>query len=81
VDRTLAELNIRGKTGATILAITRRGESGAKVLVPSGKEVLRAGDVLALAGSQDSVSAAVELLTISRRKPSVDAIAETYPGE
>ena len=81
VDRTLAELNIRGKTGATILAITRRGETGAKVLVPSGKEVLRAGDVLALAGSQDSVSAAVELLTISRRKPSVDAIAETYPGE
>ena len=81
VDRTLAELNIRGKTGATILAITRKGESGAKVLVPSGKEVLRAGDVLALAGSQDSVSAAIELLTISRRKPRVEEIAESYPGE
>lgn len=81
VNRTLAELNIRGKTGATILAITRRSESGAKVLVPSGKEVLRVGDILALAGSQDSVAAAVELLTVSRRKTRVAEIAETYPGE
>ena len=67
-NRSLAELNIRGKTGATILAITRRGESGAKVVVPSGKEVLRDGDVLALAGTQESVDAAVEMLTISRRR-------------
>jgi CPA2 family monovalent cation:H+ antiporter-2 len=67
VDRTLAELNIRGKTGATILAITRRGESGAKVVVPSGKEKLRAGDVVALAGTRESVDAAREILVISRR--------------
>ena len=67
IDRTLAELNIRGKTGATILAITRRGEQGAKVVVPSGKERLRVGDVLALAGTQESVDAATELLTVSRR--------------
>jgi CPA2 family monovalent cation:H+ antiporter-2 len=68
VNRSLSELNVRGKTGATILAITRRGESGAKVVVPSGKEVLRDGDVLALAGTQESVDAAVEMLTVSRRR-------------
>jgi monovalent cation:H+ antiporter-2, CPA2 family len=71
VDRTLAELNIRGKTGATILAITRRGETGAKVVVPSGKEKLRVGDVLALAGTQEAVDAAAELLTTSRRRRGV----------
>ncbi len=68
VDRTLAELNVRGKTGATILAITRRENSGNKVLVPSGREVLRIGDVLALAGTQESVEAAMRMLTTSRRQ-------------
>jgi hypothetical protein len=37
-------------------------------VVPSGKEVLRDGDVLALAGTQESVDAAVEMLTVSRRR-------------
>ncbi len=67
VNRTLAELNIRGKTGATILAITRRGEAGQKVVVPSGKEMLRVGDILALAGTREEVDNARELLTVSRR--------------
>ncbi|MDQ3243499.1 MAG: TrkA C-terminal domain-containing protein, partial [Gemmatimonadota bacterium] len=73
VDRSLAELNIRGLTGATILAITRRGDSGAKVMVPTGKERLRDGDVLALAGSTEAVNAAKELLTLSRRVTNVGA--------
>jgi CPA2 family monovalent cation:H+ antiporter-2 len=68
VDRTLAELNIRGKTGATILAITRREGAGNKVLVPSGGETLRDGDVLALAGTQEAVDLATQILTVSRRK-------------
>jgi CPA2 family monovalent cation:H+ antiporter-2 len=83
-DRSLAELNIRGKTGATILAITRRGETGAKVVVPSGKEVLRDGDILALAGTQDAVDAAAQLLTVSRRKSPaavVEPSAESLAGE
>ena len=67
VNRTLAELNIRGKTGATILAITRKSEEGNKVLIPSGKETIRVGDVLALAGSQEAVDQAQEILTVSRR--------------
>ncbi|MFO0584097.1 MAG: cation:proton antiporter [Anaeromyxobacter sp.] len=53
--RSLAELDLRGLTGATVLAIWR--PDGA-VTVPSAREVLRAGDVLALAGSGDAVAAA-----------------------
>ena len=67
VDRSLSELNVRGMTGATILAITRKGDTGEKVMVPTGKETLRAGDVLALAGSREAVDAARDLLTVSRR--------------
>ena len=70
VNRSLAELNIRGKTGATILAITRIGETGSKVVIPSGKETLKVGDIIALAGSQESVDSAIELLTTSRRRQS-----------
>ncbi len=81
VNRSLADLNIRGKTGATILAITRRGESGAKVVVPSGKEVLRGGDILALAGTQEAVDAAIQILTISRRRAPVVVPPETLAGE
>ncbi|MBI4229611.1 MAG: cation:proton antiporter [Planctomycetes bacterium] len=59
VGRTLVALNLRGFTGATVLAITR-GEEG--ILVPTGQEVLRSGDVLAVAGSQEAVGAARALL-------------------
>jgi CPA2 family monovalent cation:H+ antiporter-2 len=59
VGKTLAELRLRGLTGATVLAIRRDDES---VLVPSGHDRLQAGDVLALAGTEEAVSAAKELL-------------------
>ncbi|MCY1047424.1 cation:proton antiporter [Corallococcus sp. bb12-1] len=59
VGRTLAELNLRGMTGATVLAI-RRGTEG--VLVPSAQEVLRAGDILALAGTHEAIDAAKDVL-------------------
>ena len=59
VGRTLAEVKLRGLTGATILAIERGGES---VVVPAGSERLRAGDVLALAGTHASIELARELL-------------------
>jgi CPA2 family monovalent cation:H+ antiporter-2 len=59
VGRTLAEIKLRGLTGATILAIEREGES---VVVPAGNERLRAGDVLALAGTHAAIEAARELL-------------------
>jgi CPA2 family monovalent cation:H+ antiporter-2 len=55
IDSTLAKLNLRGRTGATVLAIVRANE---QVLVPRGRDVLRLDDVLAVAGSADAVAAA-----------------------
>ncbi|HEY6911084.1 MAG TPA: cation:proton antiporter [Myxococcales bacterium] len=55
VGRTLAELNLRGATGATVLAILRGGD---RILVPTGHEQLHEGDVLALAGTQECIGAA-----------------------
>ena len=59
VGASLAKLNLRGLTGATVLAI-RRADGG--VLTPVGREVLQAGDVLILAGSEDALLSARELL-------------------
>jgi CPA2 family monovalent cation:H+ antiporter-2 len=53
--RTLADLNLRGQTGATVLAITRAEGS---VVVPSAGDVLREGDVLALAGTREAIEQA-----------------------
>ncbi len=60
VGKTLAELNLRGRTGATILAITGRKEP---VLAPGAQERLRIGDVLALAGTEDAIADARSQLT------------------
>jgi CPA2 family monovalent cation:H+ antiporter-2 len=53
--RSLAELNLRGATGATVLAI-RRGA----VLIPTplGREVIHANDVVAVAGAHDALAVA-----------------------
>ena len=56
---SLASLELRARTGATVLAI-QRGESG--VAVPDANEPLRAGDVLAITGSHDAIAAAVLLI-------------------
>ena len=58
-DRTLASLNLRGTTGATVLAILRQGEP---LLVPTGREIVRVGDVLAIAGTLESIEAARALI-------------------
>ena len=55
----LASINLRGRTGATIIAISR-GED--VVLVPDGKEVLKTGDVLALVGPKSAIESALHLL-------------------
>jgi CPA2 family monovalent cation:H+ antiporter-2 len=59
VGRTLRELQLRSQTGAVILAITRGTE---QVLLPVGSERLQAGDVLALAGTTESIADATALL-------------------
>ncbi len=55
VGKTLAELDLRARTGASVIAITR-AEGG--LVAPTGREALRADDVLALAGSREAVQAA-----------------------
>jgi CPA2 family monovalent cation:H+ antiporter-2 len=59
VGRSLAELDLRARTGASVLAVTRGGVGLAS---PSPHDLLRAGDVLALAGSADALAAARALL-------------------
>jgi CPA2 family monovalent cation:H+ antiporter-2 len=59
IGQTLAAVDLRGLTGATVLAIWR---ADGAVMVPSAKEVLKEGDVLALAGSREAVTAAREVL-------------------
>lgn len=57
--KTLAELGLRGRTGATVLAITRGAEG---IPAPSKTEKLLAGDQLVLVGTTSSLEAAIELL-------------------
>ncbi len=65
VGLTLAELNLRALTGASVLAITR---ADGPVIAPTAKETLQAGDVLALTGTQDAIEAARNELQARRRK-------------
>jgi CPA2 family monovalent cation:H+ antiporter-2 len=55
VGRSLAQLNLRGATGATILAI-RRGAQ--QIPTPLGREVILAGDIVAVAGAHDALEIA-----------------------
>jgi CPA2 family monovalent cation:H+ antiporter-2 len=58
VGRTLAELDLRARTGASVLAIAR---GGAGMATPSPTEPLAAGDTLAMAGSEDAIAQARNL--------------------
>jgi CPA2 family monovalent cation:H+ antiporter-2 len=64
VGKSLAQLNLRGQTGATVLVI-QRGRGG--LLVPTASEVLMVGDRLALAGSRAAIAAAQQLLRVDDR--------------
>ncbi len=59
VGKTLADLDLHGTTGALVVAI---GRGDGEIIVPTGKEVIREGDVLELAGSETSVRAAKRAL-------------------
>lgn len=59
IGRTLGELELRSQTGAVVLAITRGEE---RVMLPVGSERLREGDVLALAGTEEAIASAREML-------------------
>jgi len=57
--RSLAAIDLRSRTGAVVLAITRAGED---ILLPTGHVTLHPGDVLAVAGTRDAVQAARTVL-------------------
>ncbi|MEP6590855.1 MAG: cation:proton antiporter [Gemmatimonadota bacterium] len=59
VGLSLAELGLRARTGATILAITR---SGAGIPAPSKEERLEVNDTLVLVGTRVAIDAAREML-------------------
>lgn len=59
VGRSLAALDLRGATGATVLAIVRGDE---RVLLPDATSVLAGGDVVALAGTHSAIESARALL-------------------
>ena len=58
--KSLADLELRGATGATVLAIVR-GDQGLDV--PDAHQPLREGDILGIAGSEDAIEAATKVLT------------------
>jgi CPA2 family monovalent cation:H+ antiporter-2 len=57
--RTLRQANLRGRTGASVVALERQGAR----IFPTADEVLRPGDTLILIGSSEAVEAARLLLT------------------
>jgi K+/H+ antiporter YhaU regulatory subunit KhtT len=59
VGRTLGSLSLRVRAGTAVLAIHREG---ADAVMPSPREVLRAGDTLTLAGNHESTELAREIL-------------------
>jgi monovalent cation:H+ antiporter-2, CPA2 family len=58
VGKTLAQINLRALSGASVISILR-GQEGLK---PTGREPLQAGDVLALAGTNDAINTAIGML-------------------
>ncbi len=74
VGRTLAELNVRGATGAEVLVILRSDGAGLQSVHPGANERLQEGDVLAIAGSPRALRAARALLVL-RRDPDVGTSA------
>jgi CPA2 family monovalent cation:H+ antiporter-2 len=67
IGKSLAGIDLRAKTGASVLAI-KRDDGG--LVNPSPHEPLRERDVLALTGSDDALSAAQKLLLEGEPTPS-----------
>jgi K+/H+ antiporter YhaU regulatory subunit KhtT len=64
VGKTLATLDLRSRTGAVVLAITRADQP---ILLPTGHETIQPGDRLAVAGTRRATRAAAELLRTGRQ--------------
>ena len=61
IGRTLAQLNLRLRAGATVLAINREG-AGTGTVMPTARERLQEGDVVTVAGTQEATEQAREIL-------------------
>ena len=57
--RSLSELGVRGRTGASVLAVSRPDGS---VIAPTAAERLQEGDLVALSGTREAIGAALDLL-------------------
>jgi CPA2 family monovalent cation:H+ antiporter-2 len=57
--RTLAELGLRGRTGASVLGLSRDGNG---IAAPSKDQRIEAGDMLILVGTRESVREAETVL-------------------
>jgi CPA2 family monovalent cation:H+ antiporter-2 len=66
VGQTLANANLRARTGASLVAILREGELMAN---PKSMTVFKPGDRIGLIGDQDEVEAAEKLLSNSEPEP------------
>ena len=60
ISRTLAEINLRSETDATIIAIVRDSKT---ISNPSGKEILLANDTIVITGTHQAVDKAFEYLS------------------
>ncbi len=56
---SLGELNLRGRTGATVVALLR---GTTRIAFPEATERLAAGDMVALTGSEEAIRAASLIL-------------------
>lgn len=63
IGKNLGELDLRGKTGATVIAVVRDGE--AKVS-PGANYTLRENDTILLSGSSKKIESALEILQSGR---------------
>ena len=71
VGKSLAQINLRARTGAALLAINREG----KAVQPLPREKLLAGDVLSLVGAHEAIERATEVLL---QGPAVDPTFLSY---
>jgi len=55
VGQSIADINLRSKTGATVMAISSDGE---ELAMPPSETVLKSGDVLVLGGSDEAIEMA-----------------------
>lgn len=58
--KTLGQLSLRGRTGATIVALLRGEE---RIVFPEADERLAAGDFVAITGSHDAIQSAIPVLS------------------